>query len=119
MGLRGNYHAGRHASRKNSHHRLSVEIHMRKRRKKGAPRASMQEARRALEHVIETGGDIPDGWELAAIDWQARAGSAQWRTGHINDLHAMLPALQAMLADFGVSTESVHSGRLARLRPNG
>lgn len=61
----------------------------------------------ALEYILDT-GVVPDGWQLAYINWQhgTPPASDNWRTGRLHDFQALHAPIHAAL----------HSARIAIVR---
>lgn len=56
-----------------------------------------REVQKVLQTIADT-GDVPDGWEFAAIDWRnPRKASTRWTSGTIEDFAALRSVIFAAL----------------------
>lgn len=74
------------SSRKAWNHRVGINIRLRRHKSLGKP--TQEDVMDALQHMLDTGGDVPRGWQFAAIHWgRPEEATETWRSGRIEDFH--------------------------------
>lgn len=79
-----------------------VMVNIRLRKVGGKPTAG--EVRRVIQHILDTGGEVPDGWQFAGIDWRnPRRSTSEFVSGTIDDFDAFRAVLLESLHSAGIS----------------
>lgn len=70
----------------------------------GPARPTREDVVKVFEHMLATGGDVPEQWQFAAIDWSRPGkGTSGYRTGSVGNFAQFAPLIQRKLADMKVS----------------
>lgn len=70
----------------------------------GPKKPTHDEIREALEHMLATGGEVPEHWQFAAIDWERpRSGSRGFRSGSVGNFAQFAPIIRQKLDSFKVA----------------
>jgi hypothetical protein len=57
----------------------------------------------ALEHMLATGGECPDGFQFAAIDWSRPGGGSRgFRSGSVGNFGQFAPIIRAKLGSLKI-----------------
>lgn len=85
---------------------IMLDIKLRHIRRKGEGPPTRDQVIECLEHMLATGGDVPEHWVYAAIDW-SRPGKASegFRSGSIANFAQFAPLIRKRLAHFKVSVD--------------
>jgi hypothetical protein len=70
----------------------------------GPKKPTLDEVREALEYMLATGGEVPDQWQFAAMDWtRPRSGSRGFRSGSVGNFNQFAPIIRAKLDSLKVA----------------
>jgi hypothetical protein len=64
----------------------------------GKSRPTEQDVTVVLEHMLATGGEVPENWQYAAIEWsRPGAGSQGFRSGSVSNFAQFAPLIRSQL----------------------
>lgn len=70
----------------------------------GPEKPTLDEVKDALEFMLATGGDVPENWQFAAMDWtRPKNGSHGFRSGSVGNFAQFAPIIRRKLDSLKVA----------------
>lgn len=70
----------------------------------GPKKPTLDEVREALEHMLATGGEVPEQWQFAAMDWtRPHTATRGFRSGSVGNFAQFAPIIRQKLHSLKVA----------------